>query len=138
MDKITKEDLKLYNARKRELKNKMKRLGNLKVEYVGDSVRLGDAKRGPIIKVQGYNDEVVERRAKELKNRIAELEEDTEKVELWINSLPEGEERNLIEMYYIDGMTQREIAKELGEGHTREEVAKKIQRFWKRIKKYDL
>lgn len=136
MDKVTKADLELYNARKRELKNKLKRLRNLKVEYVGDTARLGDARRGPIIKMQGYNSEVVDRRAKELRSRIAELEEDTEKVELWINTLPEGEERNVIEMYYIDDMTQKEIAEALGKGHTREEVAKKLQRFWKKYKKY--
>ena len=38
----------------------------------------------------------------------------------------------VIEMRYIDGMTQKEIAEALGEGHTREEVSKKIGRFWKK------
>ena len=127
---VKKEDLEKYLARKRELKIKIKRLGNLKVEYVGDSVRLGDARHGPIIKVQGYNSEVIDRRAKELRERIEVLEHETEKVEKWINGLPEGEERNILELRYLDGKTQTEIAEELGPGYTREAVAKKLQRFW--------
>ena len=131
---ITKKDLELYRTRKQEMKNKIKRAQNLKVEYVGDTVRSGDARSGPVIKVQGYNSEVIDRRAEELKKRIEELEVKTETVEAWIRNLPEGEERNVIEMRYIDGMTQKEIAEALGEGHTREEVSKKIGRFWKKYK----
>lgn len=127
---IKKEDLEKYLSRKRELKIKIKRLGNLRVEYVGDSVRLGDARRGPIIKVQGYNSDVIERRAKELRERIKELELETEAVEQWINELPEGEDRNILELRYLDGKTQTEIAEELGAGYTRESIAKKLQRFW--------
>lgn len=127
---VKKEDLEKYLSRKRELKIKIKRLGNLKVEYVGDSVRVGDARRGPIIKVQGYNSDVIERRAKELRERIEELELETEAVEQWIKELPEGEDRNILELRYLDGKTQTEIAEELGAGYTREAVAKKLQRFW--------
>lgn len=128
--RVKKEDLEKYLSRKRELKIKIKRLGNLKVEYVGDSVRLGDARRGPIIKVQGYNNDVIERRAKELRERIDELEMETEAVEQWINELPEGEDRNILEMRYLDGKTQTEIAAELGAGYTRASIAKKLERFW--------
>lgn len=129
---VKKEDLEKYLVRKRELKIKIKRFGNLKVEYVGDSVRLGDARHGPIIKVQGYNSDVIERRAKELRERIAVLEVETETVEQWINKLPEGEMRNILEMRYLDGKTQTEIAEELGAGYTRESIAKKLQRFWEK------
>lgn len=132
---ITKKDLELYRARKQEMKNKINRSKNLKVEYVGDTVRSGDARSGPVIKIQGYNSEVIDQRAKELRARINELETKTLTVENWIQDLPEGEERNVIEMRYIDGMTQKEIAEALGEGHTREEVAQKLSRFWKKYKK---
>lgn len=131
---VTKKDMELYRTRKRELKNKINRLENLRVEYVGDSVRLGDARNGPIIKIQGYNSEVIDRRAKSIKERIEELEKETEAAEIWIHTLSEGEERNIIEMRYIDGMTQADIAEAMGEGHTREEVAKKLERFWKKQK----
>lgn len=131
---VTKKDMELYCTRKRELKNKINRLENLRIEYVGDSVRLGDARNGPIIKIQGYNSEVIDRRAKIIKERIEELEKETEAAEIWIHTLPEGEERNIIEMRYIDGMTQADIAEAMGEGHTREEVAKKLERFWKKQK----
>ena len=129
---VTKKDMELYRTRKRELKNKINRLENLRIEYVGDSVRLGDARNGPIIKIQGYNSEVIDRRAKIIKERIEELEKETEAAEIWIHTLPEGEERNIVEMRYIDGMTQADIAEKMGEGHTREEVAKKLERFWKK------
>ena len=56
---------------------------------------------------------MIDRRAEELKKRIEELEVKTETVEAWIRNLPEGEERNVIEMRYIDGMTQKEIAEDM-------------------------
>lgn len=127
---VTKKDLENYLSKKRELKNKIKRLSSLQVEWVGDTTRIGDAKHGPIIKIQGYNSEVIERRAKKLRQRIEELEVETEAIEDWISNIPEGEERNVLEMRYIDGKTQIEIAEELGAGYTREAVAKKLQRFW--------
>ena len=74
------------------------------------------------------------RKSKSIKERIEELEKETEAAEIWIHNLPEGEERNIIEMRYIDGMTQADIAEAMGEGHTREEVAKKLERFWKKQK----
>lgn len=132
MQEMTREELELNLVRKRELNNKIKRLENLRVEYVGDTARVGDARKGPIIKIQGYNSEAVDRRAAELKERILELERSIEKTEQWITSLPEGDERNILELRFVDGMTHKSIAVHMG--YSRSRVTQIINDFFKKIK----
>ena len=59
--------------------------------------------------------------ASSIKDRIAELEkreavllEEMEKGAAYIYSLPEGLERQVLEMVYLDGMTQEAVADALG------------------------
>ena len=129
---VTQESLKKYKARKVELEAKKRRLANLRVEYVGDTVRNGDRRRGSIEKIEGYNFDVINQRAEELKGRIKELEEETLKIERWIKNLEEGHDRNIIELAYVDGLNGKDIAKEIGPGWTSDAVRQRMTRFWKR------
>ena len=46
--------------------------------------------------------------------RKAELEKEIQEVEAFIASLPEGMDKQIFEMVYLDGMTQRKVGEVLG------------------------
>ena len=56
----------------------------------------------------------LERRILEKEKRKKQLEADIDAVEEFIGNLPEGMEKDIFEMVYLDGMTQEEVGKSLG------------------------
>ena len=51
-------------------------------------------------------------REKELRRKV--LLEEIEEVEEFIEQLPEGEDKRIFELTYLEGMRQREVAEEIG------------------------
>lgn len=56
----------------------------------------------------------LERRILEKEKRKRQLEADIDAVEEFIGNLPEGMEKDIFEMVYLDGMTQEDVGKSLG------------------------
>ena len=56
----------------------------------------------------------LERRILEKEKRKKQLEADIDAVEEFIGNLPEGMEKDIFEMVYLDGMTQEDVGKSLG------------------------
>ena len=56
----------------------------------------------------------LERRILEKEKRKKQLEADIDAVEDFIGNLPEGMEKDIFEMVYLDGMTQEDVGKSLG------------------------
>lgn len=67
----------------------------------------------------------LERRILEKEKRKKQLEADIDAVEEFIGNLPEGMEKDIFEMVYLDGMTQEEVGKSLG--YTQSMVSKVIK-----------
>lgn len=49
-------------------------------------------------------------------------------MEAWIEEVPDPEMRTILRLYYRDGLSQREIAKELG--YEDSTISHKLKRFW--------
>ena len=49
-------------------------------------------------------------------------------LENWLDSVPDPEMRDILRLQYINGLTQEEIAAELG--YSRSAIAMKLNRFW--------
>ena len=56
----------------------------------------------------------LERRILEKEKRKKQLEADIDAVEEFLGNLPEGMEKDIFEMVYLDGMTQEDVGKSLG------------------------
>lgn len=67
----------------------------------------------------------LERRILEKEKRKKQLEADIDAVEGFIDKLPEGIEKGIFEMVYLDGMTQEDAGKSLG--YTQSMVSKIIK-----------
>lgn len=66
--------------------------------------------------------EIVRKRA-----RKWQVEAEMKEVEEFIDNMPEGEERQVFELYYLEGMKQREVADMIG--LERSSISKKISDF---------
>lgn len=122
MDKVK---LQKYKSNKRELpsvermitklKDDLERVPevSVKVQKSGDdfpyieehvTVKASEPKRATALK----------KRIREKEKRKAELEADIREVEEFIAGLPEGVEKQIFEMVYLDNMTQREAGELIG------------------------
>ena len=61
--------------------------------------------------------------------RKAELEKKIQEVEAFIARLPEGMDKQIFEMVYLDGMTQRKVGEVIG--YTQSMVSKIIKKYLK-------
>lgn len=53
-------------------------------------------------------------RIREKEKRIEQLTQENSEVERYIENMPEGTEKDIFEMIFLDGMKQREVAEYLG------------------------
>ena len=64
-------------------------------------------------------------RIREKEKRIEQLTQENEKVEKYIASMPGGTGKEIIEMIFLDGMTQKEVGESVG--YTQSMVSKVIK-----------
>lgn len=68
-------------------------------------------------------------RIREKERRKAELEKEIQEVEAFIASLPEGMDKQIFEMVYLDGLSQQKAGEVLG--YTQSMVSKIIKKYLK-------
>lgn len=73
--------------------------------------------------------EPIRARIREKERRKAELEAETREVESFIAGLPAGLDKQVFEMVYLDGLSQREAGEAIG--YTQSMVSKIIKRYLK-------
>lgn len=86
--------------------------------------------KGRPLAVAGYDngqqtyDRLEKQMAKKQREQMALVAE----MEAWIEEVPDPEMRTILRLYYRDGLSQREIAKELG--YEDSTISHKLKRFW--------
>lgn len=73
--------------------------------------------------------EPIRTRIRKKEQRKAELEKEIQEVEAFIDSLPEGMDRQIFEMVYLDGLSQQKAGEVLG--YTQSMVSKIIKKYLK-------
>lgn len=73
--------------------------------------------------------EPIRARLRKKEQRKAELESEMQEVEAFIARLPEGMDKQIFEMVYLDGMTQRKVGEVLGysEGRISQIISKYLK-----------
>lgn len=113
MMEMTKERLEEYKSKKAEiaeLRIKLSCLGKGD-SMIGNSVILNGQVYPPRPEsVVGFDEKKYERMRKKYSDRLAELERDCGEIEEWIEEIPDSLTRRIFRMYYVDGMTQQQVA----------------------------
>lgn len=129
---MDKQRLEAYRSNLAEIKELEKKLADLpgSDSLIGNSVIM-DYRRGypQPQSVVGYDYELESSRRERWEKRKAKLQADVNEVEEWIEAIPDGLTRRCFRMYYVDGLTQNNVAKKV---HLcQAEVSKKLSTFEK-------
>lgn len=143
---LKKSVLTQYDDLLRELKEVEQRIANIKAEIrkievegeVTDMVKGGFGGTQHFT-IQGFPDPEYRKKKALLRNREiilnalkSEIEETVNDVQVYINGIEDSHTRRIVSMRYIDGMTWRQIAINIGGGNTEDAVRKTVDRFLER------
>lgn len=132
MEQMTKERLEAYQSMQeevRELKYKLQHLGE--GESMVDSSTINDYRSGyPVPQaVVGVDWDKVDRLYDRYMNRIAKLQKECNLVEEYIESIEDSVTRRIFRMYYLEGMSQKDVGVAVHIDRSR--VSRKIEIFLK-------
>lgn len=127
---MTLESLKSYKSKKEEIAELTHKLEHLRTgdSLVGNSTifdyRTGYPRAQIVV---GTDRERFYRLNSQWRQRKEQLEDECRQVEDFIEGIPDSVTRRIFRMYYIDNMTQRQIAGQLS--LERSTISKKLMRF---------
>lgn len=129
---MTREQLEQYRSKKdeiKELKYKLEHLGE-DDSAIGNSI-INDYRKGypQPQAVVGVDWKKIDNTVKRYEHRIDRLNAECGEIEEFVESIEDSMTRRIFRMYYIDGISQRDIAKEVG--YSRGRVSQKISNFFK-------
>lgn len=116
-----------------EIKTLQDELDNLKwkpkepvIDYAKD-YRHGKPK---IITLTGYGDKDYAKLKQKLTGSLVKVQRERLRLEEWLDSVEDSEMRNILRLQYVNGLTQEEIADELG--YTSRTIRYKLKEFWEK------
>ena len=80
------------------------------------------------IKVQGIDNNKAEKIKRRLERKLEEIQNKLEEIEEWLEGIDDAETRAVARLYFVNGMTQGQIANELG--YSRTAITSKISRLF--------
>ena len=132
MDQPMEQMLREYRRNRDEIVELQQKLRELpgSESLIGNSVVL-DYRRGypQPRSIVGYDHGLEERRRERWTKRIELLQAEVDAVERWIEAIPDGVTRRIFRMIYVEGMTQRKVAKKMHMDQSG--ISKKISAFLK-------
>ena len=99
-------------------------------EYVADVVKDGHTGYPKPTVISGLSSRRFMAEKHRLQSKILQKEALVEKFETWVESVPDADTRRLLRYIYKLGLSQKQAAKAMGAGWTRDMVAKKLERFF--------
>lgn len=130
MGETTREQLKSYKSKKAEIKELQYKLAHL---GEGDSMigndtildyRTGYPRPYGVV---GVDWEKYDRMRNRCEKQLVKLGTECAEVELWIENISDSLTRRIFRMYFVDGMTQREVARKVH--MDKSSVGRKIDNF---------
>lgn len=80
------------------------------------------------ISISGYGDSAYVDIRQKLYDKQLQIQGEIAFLEDWLDSVEDPEMRDILRLQYVNGLTQEEIAAELG--YARETVSRKLRAFW--------
>lgn len=129
---MTREELEEYRSKKEEiaeLEYKLKHIGD-NDEMVGNDVIMDYRSGFPVPhSVVGVDWKKYDNAKARYTNRLAKLREECDEIEAYVESIEDSITRRIFRMYYIDGVSQENVAKAVHMSQSL--VSKKISDFLK-------
>lgn len=97
-------------------------------EQVVDSAKDYRTGHPHTISISGYGDSSYIDIRQRLYNKQRQIQAEIAFLEDWLDSVEDPELRDILRLQYINGLTQEQIAVELG--YARETVSRKLKAFW--------
>lgn len=97
-------------------------------EFVQDSVNDYRTGQPHPISISGYGDSSYVDIRQRLYEKQRQIQQEIAFLEDWLDSAEDPELRDILRLQYINGLTQEQIAVELG--YARETVSRKLKAFW--------
>lgn len=113
---MTREQLEEYRSKKEEITELKSRISNLKEdENMVDNDTILNYRSGfPVPEnIVGMDTKKYWRTRDRLVDRLEKLEKECDEIEEFVENIEESITRRIFRMYYVDGMTQDKVAKEL-------------------------
>ena len=129
---MTRERLEGYQSCKEEIRELQYKLAHLGEgdSLIGNDVvfdyRTGYPKPQSVV---GYDYELERRRKERWEKLIEKLQSEVTEVEQWVENIPDSLTRRIFQMYYIDGVRQKRIAKKMHLSQS--QISRKIDGFLK-------
>lgn len=128
---MTRERLKQLRALLKEsehLEEEIKTLPFTSGGYVGDSVNNYSTGFPKPFLIQGYSTQKYDRLKETLQKKLREIQKEIAELEDWLEHIEDAELRDILRLQYVNGLTQEQIADELG--YARETISRKLKDFW--------
>lgn len=128
---MTRERLKKLRALLKEsehLEEEIKTLPFTSGGYVGDSVNNYSTGFPKPFLIQGYSTQKYDRLKETLQKKLREIQKEIAELEDWLEHIEDAELRDILRLQYVNGLTQEQIADELG--YARETISRKLKDFW--------
>ena len=129
---MTREQMEAYRSKKEEIEELRERLKHLgRGDSALDSSVINDYRKGypQPQAVVGVNWSRIRAARTRYENRIAKLEQECSEVEEFIESIEDSMMRRIFRLYYIDGLSQKSVAKAVN--LDRSSISRKIDKFFK-------
>lgn len=135
MDRQQLSRLRKLNKEAEDLKNRIDNLEYRPKEWVADTAKDYGTGYPKTIIVEGYGDAEYARAKDRLYNRyvrkLLDIQREIDNIEQFLNSVDDPEMRTILRLYYINGLTQEQIADELG--YNERTIRRKLYDFYNKV-----
>lgn len=131
---ITRERLEAYRSQVEEIKELEYDLRHLKDDdrMMGNDVIFDYSTGFPRPQtVVGFDKEKYDRKKNRLKNKIHALRVECEEIEAFVENISNGEQRRIIRMIYINGMTQQAVSLKMHMDQAT--ISRRIKKFFQKM-----
>lgn len=97
-------------------------------EYLADTVKDYRSGYPHNILISGIGDDKYPKIQQEYYEKLRKIQSEIAAIEKWLDGVPDPEVRDILRLQYVNGLTQEQIADELG--YARETVSRKLKKFW--------
>ena len=98
-------------------------------DYVADSAQNYRTGKPHTFKVEGYGQDDYVKLRQKLYDKLYRIQQERRELEDWLDSVEDSEMRDILRLQYINGLTQEQIADELG--YSVITVKRRLKKFWK-------
>ena len=97
-------------------------------EYVGDTAKDYRTGKPHSITITGYGQQDYPELKERYYQKLRDIQREIAFLEGFLDQVEDPQTRDILRLYYVNGLTQEQIAEELG--YARSAIAMKLHRFW--------